>query len=234
VGLFFVKTAGNVIATDDFNRADGDLGSNWDYGRGVGDLEIISNQAGHSTSGQNVSDIWVADTFDDDQWVQSDVTLGTNSNPNLLVRSSGQGASNNSYEFYWTNSGVNRIWRITNNSGTLISDSGGNPTSGTHTMRFEVVGSQLTTYIDGVETATVSDSNHTTGRPGIGAYYSGTTPTHDNVSVGDWTEAATPPASITGGIKVGVGLIMKPIKFGASWAIAKLKRWNGSAWVETT
>ena len=70
------------MATDDFNRADNaDLGANWTIQSGQAALQIVSNRAVPSNNFSDCGEIWVADSFSDDQYSESVVTALHSSAP---------------------------------------------------------------------------------------------------------------------------------------------------------
>jgi len=63
------------LRTDDFNRADGALGSNWTRQMGSGgDLLIATNQVKASVSDQHCLAFWNADSFGDNQYAEVKIT----------------------------------------------------------------------------------------------------------------------------------------------------------------
>lgn len=57
-------------ATDDFNRADGGLGSDWDDSCNLSSLHIDTNEAAGDSGAERAS-IWITDTPNDDQYAKA-------------------------------------------------------------------------------------------------------------------------------------------------------------------
>ena len=182
----FVKRADNVVATDDFNRANESLtaSSDWAWlGAGFDTAAIVSNVV-QSTGADNGA-YWQADTFSADQWVEADISVAGSTGGGAVLWAR-RTANNETYAAEWQVNGTVTLFNVTSASGwTSIGSSTGHGTSGK--FRLEVVGTQITAYVDGVEVVTQSNSTHTTGRTGFHTYHSsGTAPTLDNYSAGDW------------------------------------------------
>lgn len=186
----------NVLATDDFNRADGTLGSNWTTpSGGAVDPVIVSNVVTASTTATDYNSMWTADTVDNDQWVEADLTLGTiGTTSEASVNLRGAAASWNGYYASWdnTSSGRYRIIKAAGGSfSNVLTSSTGHGTTGTRTVRLEVVGTVLTMYVDDVEVLSHDDSTspYTSGAPGFQLYRNGGSGlTLDNFSAGDWID----------------------------------------------
>ena len=61
-----------VVASDNFNRADGGLGANWTADSDAG-MSIASQQVA-GTAGKTTGDLWAANSFTSDQYSQVQVT----------------------------------------------------------------------------------------------------------------------------------------------------------------
>lgn len=188
---FAVKPAPNEIATDAFTRSNGGVGANYSTPTGTTEVQVVSNTAQGPTDATTYVSSWSADTFDNDQWAEADVTLGGTSSEGAVYVRLATGGAFTGYGFIWDTaaSGTYRIVEVTAGSEANIgSTSTGVGTTGTKTLRLEVVGTALTAYVDGVEVLTTTDATITAGEPGIGMYRSsGATATLDDFSAGDWT-----------------------------------------------
>lgn len=186
--MFVEISERTIVATDDFNRANGAVGSNWTAALNESISLIASNVLQGDASTGNTS-YWSADTFDNDQWAEADATLGTvYSEVHVDVRSSGSGR----YMFAWTTDASGTYDIIYYNGSTFTSIATaktGVGTTGTRKLRVEVVGTTITGYVDGVEQVTATNSGLTSGSPGLGQYRDNNTGgTLDNFSAGDWTD----------------------------------------------
>lgn len=181
--------SGSTGASDNFNRADGAIGSNWTLQDGT--LTISSN-AVVVASGFNIAFINTG-SFNNDQSGQIDLVNAPpswgnlNSAVEIHVRMSSTGATQNHYgfvlkgndstEFYKTVSGVDTT--LTCTGCTTVTALAGD------TLKISIVGSSLTGQVirsgTPILTATATDSSLTTGRPGFAIYLSsGGTPSIDN------------------------------------------------------
>jgi Fibronectin type III domain len=172
----------DVVAADNFNRSNGALGSNWSAPNFTISGNDVSASAGASSA------IWTANTVNNDQWAEVDVTLGTDDS-GIILR---QVDANNHYFGFWTtaSSGSYQIWKFVGGSPSQIASAAAGATSGTKRLRMEVVGSKLTLYANGVEVVTVTDTAHASGS--VGMWAGDTTAIFDNFSAGDWTFGAAP------------------------------------------
>jgi hypothetical protein len=179
------RAVGTIIATDDFNRVNAALGSNWT----AANFTISGNDVSSSAGGSQA--VWTGNSFGNDQWAEVDVTLGTDDSGVILRRVD----SNNFYFGFWTtaSSGSYQIWKFVGGSPSQIASAAAGATSGTKRLRMEVVGSTLTLYADGVEVVTTTDTAHSSGSTGIWA--GDTTAIFDNFSAGDLI-VSTSPATI--------------------------------------
>jgi hypothetical protein len=198
------RTSENVVATDNFNRANGGLGSNWVNVSGDLAGQIVSNQLvfGGSGAGDEYGVIrWAgAGTFDDDQWCEVTFTLdGTNLAAGVTVRETGS----NRYEFNWRYDDGGKYQIVV--SGFEIAVVTGVGSTGTRTLRLEAVGTRITGYVNGVQVLSVTNDWLATGAD-VGltgnAYYSSSTVIGDNFSAGDW--GSDTPGPVTGATSVAL------------------------------
>jgi hypothetical protein len=154
--------------TDDFNRADGGLGSNWITRNSV--LEIISNQyASSATANPNAyAEVAVATAdFTDDHEAQ--ITAAVLGNADFLgpaVRVSVSGCY--AIRVDGTNGPTRRIIRMDGTTQTVIGTVNIVPVA-SDTLTLRAVGSTITAYKNGTQVDSVTDATYTTGQPGI--YY---------------------------------------------------------------
>ena len=93
-----------ATVSDNFERADGGLGSNWTTVSGTGAPQIVSNTLRVRTAGALSSAYWSASTFGSDQFAQANLpgSSGTQYGPGIAVRLS----SSKGY-FLWYGNSVN-------------------------------------------------------------------------------------------------------------------------------
>jgi hypothetical protein len=169
-------------ASDDFNRADENpLGNgNWMAITGWNPMQISFNVATKTVdSAQNGSYYSGGSAFGNDQYCEA-VRSGVGF-VGLLLRING---GNNGYQLsVEDDSNVGYIYRIDGGVGTQIGASFiyNNPFG--ETLRFEIVGTTLNVYSNGVLLATRTDATYASGRPGISQYNSSAT--LDNFAAGD-------------------------------------------------
>jgi putative esterase len=160
--------------SDDFNRADGSLGQNWN-GLSDGRLKISS----HVAAGTNVSgasgDIWASRTFTGDQYSQIKVTSAQLTGnqwigPAVRVQDDGQNAY---LGIYWWNSGKPELklyLRRAENWTQIgdVYDSGPLP-AGTR-LELIAVGNTISFLQNGIRRISVANNTLSRGAPGIIAY----------------------------------------------------------------
>lgn len=152
---------------DDFNRADNvNLGGSWVEG-GAGEMRILSNELAGNGSG--LSSAMFNTALTDDHMAEWDVTLGDAQS--FYVRASqtsGPGVSGwISYEWFWTSAsgGTWTLRRYTAPSSvTTINTFTGLSTPNGQRMRFEVEGTALRVFRNGVSQVSTTDSNITSGQ----------------------------------------------------------------------
>src|ERR1700691_2453746 len=191
---FLLPSAGAVTVSDNFNRANGGLGSNWTTLGGTTAPQIVNNTAQPGSAGTLNSAYWSASTFGSNQYAAASFpnSSGTNYGPAIAVR-----LSNSTGYFLWYGNSDDTvsIWRMDSSSSwTELKASAELTVSPTDVWQLQAVGSTLTGYQNGKQVVTTTDSNYTTGAPGIWMYYA--TNQITNWSGGD---VATTPAYSGGG-----------------------------------
>jgi len=190
--------------TDDFNRANGALGSNWESNNTAPGATntIASNKVGTQTGSarafsQVKSSILAAAS---DQYSQISVaTYDSGDQFGVSVRGSAPSSAENCY-FFWNDGGGNWLLRkVVAGSISLLATQaqtgGAAVPSPPFTMRLEVSGTTLTGKINGTTVITAAaGSDFSGGRPGFVTYYTNTT-TLDNFDGGD---LSTPVTAIDG------------------------------------
>ena len=182
-----------TTASDDFNRADGGLGSNWTAVSGGG-LAISSQVAvGTSSSGGDTGDIWAGSSFGSDQFSQITLTSAQPSGGQWIaavVRAQNSGLSAYAGLYFW-NYGNPELMLFKRTSGNWtqlggVYSSGALP-AGTQ-LQVQAAGSTISFIENGVQRLSVTDTSLTGGAPGIMA--SGPAAA-DNWSGGSATGSAT-------------------------------------------
>lgn len=137
---------------DDFNRADGPLGANWETL--LGTAAIASNRATRTSGDARIRHI---DNLGTDHWAQVTVT-NTSHDSNALVRVVDSG------KFYMGRylSGKYEIY-ICNATFSLLASLTEAAPAAPFTLRLEAQGSTLRLYSGGVLKVTATNSVHTTG-----------------------------------------------------------------------
>lgn len=208
-----------VVATDNFNRADGGPGSDWlrlTPATG-GDMNIVSNQIGGTDAASGnlrPASRWNgAGTFTDDQYASIEVSAlsfqGANFFIGVIVRASADLDANRDFYAAFVSSdssGPNYLVSLIKvvNGTTTVLHSASVAWSVNQRIELEAVGTTLTTMKDGVALGgsfTQTDASLTTGKPGI----TGTNAVcpGDNVELGN---LGTPTFTQVVGSTVGPGM----------------------------
>jgi putative esterase len=162
----------NVTSTpgaDDFNRADGSVGSSW-TATSDGAMSI-SNQMVIGTAGQSTGEIRTAETYSSDQYSQIEVTSTQLTGTQWIgaaARMQNSGQSGYVGIYTW-NSGSPQLQLYVRNAGSwsqLGSYNSGALAAGTQ-LRLVAVGNTIALLQNGVQRIAVSDSTFNGGAPGI-------------------------------------------------------------------
>jgi len=147
-----------AIATDDFNRADGDVGSDWSASSSAGSSnkpDVSSNQLKPQASGEDEIAYYSAKKFDYDQYSQVVFSnVETSSSSGVVVRARAndwisyeKNTSNNLQRIIWYNAGA---FSVLGSYAGAFADG--------DVIRLEVEGSTLRAYQNGVLRITVTNS----------------------------------------------------------------------------
>lgn len=173
---------GGVVATgyqnsayDNFNRANGAIGSNWTVSAGA--FNVSSNTVVGAAGGPNVASWTATAAFFSDQFSQA--TVVTNGGGGVAVRASLTAATG---YVYWVDGGNREIGRYVAGVFTSLNTVAGAFTTG-DVIRLEIVGSSLTAFRNGAVDLTVSNATITSGQPGLIGI--GATAAFDNWSGGN-------------------------------------------------
>jgi hypothetical protein len=164
---FEVPPAGVAPVVDDFNRANGALGSGWEHVLGASAMVISSNTAIAGASFEQEIERRSEATFPDDQFAQAKIQFTTGANASetgVAVRIDGSG------NCYYCRVGDTTITlrKIVAGTDSFITDfSLAHSVSTYYTVKLEVIGNNLIVTENGVERINTNDTSLTTGKPGI-------------------------------------------------------------------
>ncbi|HXJ04388.1 MAG TPA: hypothetical protein VNH65_04770 [Candidatus Acidoferrum sp.] len=153
-------------AYDNATRANGTIGSNWTVEQNG--LNIASNQIQGTSAGASNSAFWNANTFSNSQFAQATVTAlnGTTDFPGVSVYASGTGSSSSFYDCLENTTNI-YIQRVVNASSTNVTSTASTGVVG-DILRLEVgPGGALTCYKNGAVALTFTDTQITSGSPGL-------------------------------------------------------------------
>lgn len=170
----------NVVFTDNFNRADGSLGSNW---TDVTALAISSNKVTGST-GSACLGVTVPALPTAAGYAQLTITTGGggSSSQGVMIRMPG-GTTQTGYLWRYSGSGATQLFVVSASTYTAI----GSPYSATltapFTLRIEAQGSTIRGYVDGVQRQSTTDATNSSGTH-AGVRLTGTTVRADDFEMG--------------------------------------------------
>jgi hypothetical protein len=196
---FLQPSANAATVSDNFNRANGGLGSSWSTVSGTSAPQIINNTAQPGSPGTLNSAYWSASAFGSDQYAAASFpnSSGTNYGPGIAVR-----IRNSTGYFLWYGNSASTvsIWRMDSSSSwTQLKASAKLTIAAADVWQLRAVGSTLTGYQNGKQVVTTTDTHYTTGAPGIWMYNAANQIT--NWSGGD---VATAPTYSVGGAVSGL------------------------------
>lgn len=166
--------ARSSVATDNFNRANGGLGANWESLNSIdgGEVEISSNVIGGANTGAFAVSRWVgAGTFSDDQY-SSLVFLETDFGVSpygmgVVARASGDTDTTRDYYYFFANSNDTYVLgKVVNGTNTNLATGSRTWVDGER-IEIECEGTTIRGMVDGVSVASVTDASLTTGKPGV-------------------------------------------------------------------
>lgn len=148
--------------SDDFNRSDGALGSNWGQ-VGAWSMPTISSNVIRGLSGDNNMARWAVDNFKADQ--KATIKLSTAANGGeVCVRMQ---TTQSGYCVKYQSSTELRITKFTSGTEETLGTVSSSLSTG-DTMSISAVGSTLTAWKNETPlTPTVTDSSYSTGNPGV-------------------------------------------------------------------
>ncbi len=160
---------------DNFNRADGALGSNWTILVGTNPYSIISNVA--ATNGASAENCTVYNAFTpaDNQWAEVTITqTGNDAYVGPAVRGSGT-----SWYVFYGDTGNRALYRIVSGTPTSLASSA-TGFAVNDVIRLEVEGTTLRAYVNGVLWTSVTDSSLASGNTGMATWSTSTSGRVDN------------------------------------------------------
>ena len=182
--MVHIQGASATTVSDNFDRADGGLGSNWTTVSGTAAPKIVSNNLRAGTASAVNSAYWSASTFGSDQFAQASLpnSSGTQYGPGIAVRLS---STKGYFLWYGNSSNTVSLWRMDNSSGwTQLKQSGPLTVSASSDVwMIRAVGSTISGYQNGKLVVQATDTKITSGSPGVWLYYSSNQ--IDNWSGGD-------------------------------------------------
>ena len=197
------KASAAVIASDDFNRADGGVGAGW-TAISDGGMSIASQQL-TGTAGVLTGDIWAANTFASDQYsavqvTSTQLTGGLWVGPAVRVQNGGLGAYVGIYS--WNNGSP--VLELFKRSGGNWAQLGGSYSSGPLAagtqLEVAAVGNTISFMENGVQRIGVSDGSFTGGAPGMMAY--------GNATADNWSGGNAASYSVGGTVSALSGTVV--------------------------
>ena len=217
-------TNSGTSASDDFNRADGGLGSNW-TAISDGSMSIASQQV-IGTAGVVTGDIRTAETYPSDQFSQIQVTSTVLSGGGWVaaaVRLQNSGKNGYAGLYYWNfGSPELMLFKRSNGAWTQLGTTynSGVLAAGTQ-LQIMAVGSTISFLQNGVTRVSVTDTSFTGGAPGIMADNNSTA---DNWSGGSASAGGTTSFTVGGSVSGLSGSVVLQDNGGDNLSVAA----NGS------
>ena len=152
-------------AYDNATRANGPIGSNWTAEQNG--LNIASNQIQGTTALSNTAS-WTANTFSASQFAEATITAlnGTTDFPGVTVLNSGSGSTTDFYACLEDTTNI-YIQKVVNAGATNLTSTASTGSVG-DILRLEVApGGSLTCYKNGAVALTFTDTQLTSGAPGL-------------------------------------------------------------------
>lgn len=164
----------SILATDNFNRADGGLGANWTTVTGEGSPAIVSNVVQTGATGTDSLAYYNAATWPNDQYSAVKlVTAATAFCGNGPVVRAAAGADTyyqleGNFAGSGPAAGLRLLKRVAGTGTQLVQNS--YAWSAGDTARLEIIGTTLTGYINGVSRITATDAALASGNAGLIVY----------------------------------------------------------------
>jgi len=184
--VFMPNSAWAATASDNFNRAGGGIGPNWEIFGGLGAPNIYSNAVGYPSTGTAVAADWIANSFGNDQFSQATITGFTPDDIWFVGAHLAHGPLSG-YEAGISTavSGHYLIDRWDNGTEVNLATSA-QLAALNDVVRLKIQGTRLTLFVNGIAILTTTDSTYTSGNVGFALRGSHTsTGLLDNWSGGD-------------------------------------------------
>ncbi len=185
-------SGGTTLGTDDFNRANGSLGTGWtdisDGGLTITGQAVAGTKASGNSGDLRTGESYPADQFSQVTVASTQLTGGQWIGP--MVRSSSTGQKAYVGIYYWNSGHPDLMLFARNGSGwTQLGSTynSGALSSGT-ALQLAVTGSQLSFSVNGTVRISATDTSLTTGAPGIMSFGTGQV---DNWAGGSTTSGPT-------------------------------------------
>jgi hypothetical protein len=167
---------------DNFDRADGALGSNWTALVGTNPYSIISNVAASNGASAENCTVYNAFTPADNQWAEVTVTqTGADAYVGPAVRGSGT-----SWYIFYGDTGNRALYRIVSGTPTSLASSA-TGFAVNDVIRLEVEGTTLRAYVNGVLWTSVTDSSLASGSTGMATWSTSTSGRVNNFTADNLT-----------------------------------------------
>ena len=188
-------------ATDDFTRADSaTLGSNWTQAKGHGGTPgVLSNQAyDPNGDGTRTGAYYSATSFGNDQFSQATVINVATFYQAVTVRGITSGTLRNYYAGGHANNDTGHkkytIWKEVASVISILANHASEVVTANDVLYLEVSGTTLTLKANGVTKVTTTDSDLSSGQPGLRDDHNvGSTAMFDDWSGGDLSAGITYP-----------------------------------------
>ncbi len=185
-----------VIATDNFDRANGSLGSNWTTVSGWDSYVVASNAAAPPTVNANCYNLWTANTVANDQYAQIKIIACATSNNDVgvgvLLRAIEDASTRTFYSVYASNHGT-FLSLYVNSAHTHLIDTNSVTWAAGDLLYMEIVGTLITLKQNGATVLTYDTASDATKLTGgrVGITYSSAADAGvsvDDFEVGDFSE----------------------------------------------
>lgn len=160
----------SVLATDDFNRADGAVGANWTTNALYSAMQITSNKCGRTDAHGDgiVGGYYTAISWPNDHYSQCKITAsGTRVNVGVRVVNNSGEFDGYVFEVKFTGTATRSILKYTHGVGYTSLTSGSVAVSLNDVLYLEVQGTNLVAKVNGTTVLSVSDSSFSSGNAGI-------------------------------------------------------------------
>jgi len=161
-------------ATDNFTRTNsGTLGANWADSLGnTTPCQILSNTAANTSGGGVCSEVYNAETFNNDQYVQatfSNVTTSGTADIAVMIRTAVASANGYACGLRTALDGTHYVmWKLVSGSLSQIGVASSTVVANGDVVKFQVVGTTLNCYANGsLVLGPLTDSALSSGYPGL-------------------------------------------------------------------